>query len=123
LTAPHPIKAVPVSMGRPFTVTVRIAHVEFPCAVKGDVTPVTVEVRYRAVSASLEYRSLEEAVKAIARSKPWTAEELALTLSRLIADTLLANHPPELYGAIRVRVRLHFQETPDTSVEVEAAAP
>ena len=118
----HPLVVV---IRRDATVTTRIVirNVEYTCKVTGGTTKAVLEIVYTTRGAALEYRSLEAWAKKLAQSKPWTAEDLAIEVSKRLAD--LVNRHAERPRDARyiVTVRLSFQETSDTMVTVEAVAP
>jgi len=117
------LRPVKLASDRMFRLKLTISHVEFHCRIADNVTRATVEIELVSRGVSLDYRSVEETVKTLARAHQWTAEELAIAIAEHLAETINNNAKRPRDTLYTVKVRISFQETGDTHVVVEAEAP
>ncbi len=102
-------------------VSIALSGVKWTCAITGDEITSDIEITYTPRGALLEYTALQRLIDETARSRTWTAEELADSLAALLAAHLEAarngGQPP------CVKVAIRFPEGERMRIAVKAVYP
>ena len=82
------------------TITVIIPNVEFTCRASGRRSVYMIQVTWVVMgSRTLEFYSLRDWVKRLAKSRPWLVEELVAEIQRRLRDLMHTDVKVEAIGA------------------------